>query len=171
MQVAHGPCAYLHALLVAGFSLQQVLLCGFLAHKMNAKQQQLAQLSCEYKTLVVFESAHRLAQTLALLPTYFPSKTPLCLLRELSKKHETIYRCYVGNLPADIVYKGEFVIVLDHNQGQQVLDWTRYCYEIKRLVQKGYKSKSATKMVAYKYNLKANALYAFCFHHKKTIES
>ncbi|MEK7084740.1 MAG: rRNA (cytidine-2'-O-)-methyltransferase, partial [Patescibacteria group bacterium] len=68
----------------------------------------------EKRTAVLLESSHRIQKTIRELSAVLLSNQRVCVMRELTKKFETVYR---GTLPQilamDIAKKGEFVIVIE----------------------------------------------------------
>lgn len=111
-----GPAAFLAALSVSGMPMNQFIYYGFLPIKKGRKTI-LTQLAEEPKTIVLYESVHRIQRTLTELAEYF-TKQPereVCICRELTKLHEQILYTKIADLPAiseTITIKGEFVIVI-----------------------------------------------------------
>jgi len=109
-----GATAFVPALVQSGIPTDRFLFEGFLPHK-KGRTKKLTQLSKEDKTIILYESPHRLIKTLEDLCKYFGEKTKASLSRELTKIHEetihgtlkTIKDYYSNKNP-----KGEIVIVL-----------------------------------------------------------
>ena len=74
---------------------------GFLPAKASARREHLAQLADETRTLVFYESSHRIAESLADMRAAFGDERPAVLARELTKLFETVLD---GNL-ADLQRK------------------------------------------------------------------
>ncbi len=105
----------LAALIVSGLPTQTFFFVNFLARKPLQKERFLTKLSSLSTTFVFFESVHRIKATLQLMQTIWPQHR-FALARELTKKHETIYRGQLSMLKLKtITLKGEFVLVIDHN--------------------------------------------------------
>jgi len=112
-----GPSAVTAALSVAGIPTDRFCFEGFLPAKAAARRAALEGLRSEPRSLVFFESVHRVADTLADLAAVFGPDREACLARELTKLHEELSRASLGELAAamaagDIASKGEFVIVV-----------------------------------------------------------
>ncbi|MCX6784492.1 MAG: 16S rRNA (cytidine(1402)-2'-O)-methyltransferase [Candidatus Komeilibacteria bacterium] len=109
-----GPSALAAALSVCGFVTDEFLFLGFLPHK-KGRQTQLAEIAKTNRTIVLFESVHRLVKLLGELVVVIPSRQ-LVVMKELTKQFETMWRGTAGELlkqiPAGKI-KGEFVVVID----------------------------------------------------------
>lgn len=110
-----GACAAAAALSASGFAADQFLFLGFLPKK-KGRQTLLTELKDEKRTIVLYESPHRLMKTLEDLGQYLGERT-ICVARELTKIFEEIKR---GSIPKIIEFfiknpekiKGEFVICI-----------------------------------------------------------
>ena len=112
-----GPSAVTAALAAAGLPTDRFTFEGFLPAKDAARRRVLERLSNESRTMVFFESVHRVAETLQSLIDAFGSERPAFIGRELSKLHEQCVHADLRDLSdqihdGDIVSKGEFVIVV-----------------------------------------------------------
>jgi 16S rRNA (cytidine1402-2'-O)-methyltransferase len=95
-----GPCAAVAALSVAALPSGRWAFEGFLPPKAGARRRALAELAGEARTLVFHEAPHRLAECLADLASVFGPSRPAAVARELTKRHETVYRGTLGELAA-----------------------------------------------------------------------
>lgn len=119
-----GPSAMLAAVSVAGLPSDRLCFEGFLPARAAARAQRLATLAAEPRTMVFYESVHRLGATLDDMVSIFGAERPAFLGRELSKLHE---QCIATSLAAladglargQIPTKGEFVLVV---QGSKTTD-------------------------------------------------
>ncbi|AKC87279.1 16S rRNA (cytidine(1402)-2'-O)-methyltransferase [Pseudoxanthomonas suwonensis] len=112
-----GPSALIAALSVAGLPSDRFAFEGFLPAKASARRERLAALAGEPRTLVFYESAHRIEESLADLRAAFGDERPAVLARELTKLFETVLDGTVADLHARVVAdadqrKGEFVLVV-----------------------------------------------------------
>jgi 16S rRNA (cytidine1402-2'-O)-methyltransferase len=112
-----GPCAFVAALSVAGLPSDRFVFEGFLPAKASARRERLAQLVAEPRTLVFYESAHRIEEALADLAVAFGDTRPAVLARELTKLFETVLDGTLAELHARVVAdadqrKGEFVLLV-----------------------------------------------------------
>lgn len=169
IEIINGPSSLLHALVVSGFKIQNFMFYGFLDHSKIKKEKELLKLKKEIRTIVIFESVHRIEETLLLINEIFGEKINLVVARELTKSHETIYRGNAENILKKLTYKGEFVILIDNNKIHEDTSLNDLLKEIKFLINKGEKDKIACKMIAYKYNKKTNELYKFWLSQKNNV--
>jgi 16S rRNA (cytidine1402-2'-O)-methyltransferase len=86
-----GPTAFVPALVASGFPCDKFVYEGFLPHK-KGKQTRLKILSQEERTVVLYESPHRLAKTLEQMQEFFGKTREVCVAREISKFYETYHR-------------------------------------------------------------------------------
>lgn len=93
-----GPSAVMVALAVSGLPTDRFCFEGFLPAKAAARRERLAALAGETRTLVLFESPHRLAALLGDLAAVMGAERRAAVARELSKTWETVYRGTVAEL-------------------------------------------------------------------------
>jgi 16S rRNA (cytidine1402-2'-O)-methyltransferase len=115
-----GPSALTAALSVAGLPTDRFCFEGFLPAKKKARQDVLASLASERRTLVFYESVHRVGKCLHDMIDAFGADRSAFIGRELSKLHEQGSFATLGVLHAQVVSgeiasKGEFVIVVAGN--------------------------------------------------------
>ncbi len=112
-----GPSALITALSIAGLPTDRFAFEGFLPAKTGARVKRLQALADEVRTLVFYESSHRIVATLADLLQVLGRERPIALMRELTKRYEQVFRGrieqVVEQLGADPNHqKGEFVLVV-----------------------------------------------------------
>jgi 16S rRNA (cytidine1402-2'-O)-methyltransferase len=116
-----GASALLAALVTAAIPTDRVLFAGFLPAKQTARRADLADLKPLRATLVFYESAQRLADTLADMAAILGAR-PAAVCRELTKRHEEVRRDTVDALAAHYgasdTPKGEIVIVVGGATGE-----------------------------------------------------
>lgn len=108
-----GPSAVITALSISGLPADEFLFLGFPPHK-NGRKTFFDKLALEERTVVFYESTHRIMKALAELDVRLPDRK-IVVCRELTKLHETIYRGTPSEVTAALErssIKGEFVIVL-----------------------------------------------------------
>jgi len=108
-----GPTAFVPALILSGLPLHRFVFEGFLPVK-KGRQTRLKELREEPRTIVLYESPHRLIKTLEDLRTAWGNR-PVAVIKELTKIHETIIRgplVEVIEKLKQISTKGEWVIVV-----------------------------------------------------------
>ena len=110
-----GATALIPAIVQSGFPTDRFIFESFLPPK-KGRQTRLKQWSEETRTIVFYESPHKIVKTLSQLQEFVGGDRRLSVSRELSKKFEETVRGTVNEL---ILYfskkapKGEFVIVLE----------------------------------------------------------
>jgi 16S rRNA (cytidine1402-2'-O)-methyltransferase len=115
-----GPSAFLAALVASGLPANQFVFEGFLPQK-KGRQTRIKSLITEERTIIFYESPHRILKTLKQLKDALGNRS--CVLaRELTKKFEEIYR---GTFSDAIEYftasspKGEFVLIVKGQNGNE----------------------------------------------------
>lgn len=117
VQAVPGASAILAALAVAGLPTDRFVFEGFLPAKRKARRERLMALKPETRTLVIYESSHRIADCASDLADILEPQRLLCIARELTKLHEESERMSVSALPAWLAadahrQRGEFVVIL-----------------------------------------------------------
>lgn len=112
-----GACAAIAALSVAGLPSDRFVFEGFLPAKAAARREHLQRLAGEPRTLVFYESSHRIVESLADLRDVLGGDRPAVLARELTKLFETVLGDTLADLHARVQAdadqrKGEFVLVV-----------------------------------------------------------
>ncbi len=112
-----GPSAITAALSVAGIATDRFVFEGFLPAKQAARIARLNSLKSETRTLVLFESSHRILECLQDLAETMGQDRQIAVCRELTKQFETILRGPVEKVRQQVQadpnqQKGEFVLVL-----------------------------------------------------------
>lgn len=112
-----GATAFVPALVCSGLPANEFYFVGFLPVK-KGRQKKLTQLANEKKTIILYESPHKLLKTLNDLKEYFGENCRISVSRELSKLYEQHIR---GTIAEAIQHfekqtpKGEFVITINGN--------------------------------------------------------
>lgn len=119
-----GASALTAAISVAGIASDRFSFEGFLPTKQKARRDTLQTLSAERRTLVFYESVHRINETLADLVAIFGADRQAFIGRELSKLHEQCVNAPLGELARriqddSIKRKGEFVLVVAGSRSAQ----------------------------------------------------
>jgi len=112
-----GPSAITAALSVAGLPTDRFRFEGFLPSRAAARRERLASLASVRETLVMFESVHRISDSLADLAEILGAGRQAAVGRELTKRHETLYRGSLAELMAAVAAdsggeRGEFTLVI-----------------------------------------------------------
>lgn len=112
-----GACAAIAALSVAGLASDRFVFEGFLPSKSKARRDALQALSLETRTLVFYESSHRISDFLTDAANVLGDGRQASVMRELTKLHETTMHGELSMLvdhfsSADAERRGEFVVVI-----------------------------------------------------------
>ena len=110
-----GATAFIPALVNSGLPCEKFVFEGFLPHK-KGRQTRLKILAEETKTMIFYESPHRVKKTLAQFVEYMGEDRNVSVSREISKKFEETIRGSVAEVLAHFETKepkGEFVIILE----------------------------------------------------------
>jgi len=110
-----GATAFVPALVKSGFPTDRFVFEGFLPHK-KGRQTIIKKLASEERTIILYESPHRLVKSLEQFIALFGPDRPISISRELTKIHE---ETVTGTLQQMLDYfslkevKGEIVMVID----------------------------------------------------------
>ncbi len=110
-----GATAFVPALVASGFPCDKFVFEGFLPHK-KGRQTRLQVLAQEERTVVLYESPHRLVKCLGQIAEFFGEERRVCVGREISKLYEEyrrgtctdVQKHYEAHAP-----KGEIVVVIE----------------------------------------------------------
>ena len=115
-----GPSAITAALSVGGLPTDRFAFEGFLPSKSAARRKRLQSLAAEARTLVFFESSHRIQDCLSDMEQVFGADRPAAVCRELTKQFETVLRGTLAAIRETVEQdenqrKGEFVVLVGGN--------------------------------------------------------
>jgi 16S rRNA (cytidine1402-2'-O)-methyltransferase len=111
-----GPAALVMALILSGLPTTRFVFEGFLPRSGGDRQQRLADIAAEERTIIFYESPRRIARTLADLAVVCGDDRRVALARELTKLHEEVWRGTLAQATAHFAAgepQGEFVVVVD----------------------------------------------------------
>ena len=164
-----GASASLSALTISGLSTRSFCFEGFLPSNKKEKKEKLQKLSQETRTMILYESPHRIKDTLAELQQYLGDRR-ISVSRELTKKFEETLRGNISEVHAILQQrdiKGEFVIVIEGIDIKDLIDneakkWHNITIEqhILMYMEQGMDKKEAIKKVAEDRNLPKKEVYA-----------
>ncbi|MFQ3549011.1 MAG: 16S rRNA (cytidine(1402)-2'-O)-methyltransferase [Armatimonadota bacterium] len=174
IQCIPGPCALINALVLSGLSTSSFVFEGFLPRAKTQQQSYLRNLIDQPRTLVFYESPHRLIKTLQNIYDVFGDRK-IAVARELTKIYEQTIRgniCEVISLLENRDIKGEIVIVVEGNMNQEKTandNENRVRKEIASLIKSGLSEKDAIKEVCKKLNISRNLAYSIALELKNNI--
>jgi len=119
-----GPSAVTAALSAAGLPTDRYCFEGFLPAKQKARRDRLVELKNETRSIVIYESVHRIRDCLADLVKIIGPDRNAFIGRELSKMHEQCVQATLADLQqkvdeGEIPSKGEFVIIVTGSDEEQ----------------------------------------------------
>lgn len=137
---APGPSAVLDALALSGLPTDRFCYEGFLPRKSGDRQQHLRSLLSERRTIVFYETPHRIAESMEDLLAVFGADRKMALCRELTKDFEEIRRGTISQICKSVENdppRGEIVLVIagasDEEIKQQNID-----FSVEQLAQMSY---------------------------------
>ena len=161
--VVPGPCAAIAALSIGGLASDRFVFEGFLPAKAPARRARLRELQGEQRTLVFYESSHRIRDCCGDLRDIFGAQREARLLRELTKLHETVLgetlEAICARLEEDANQcRGEFVLVIA-GAGEQIDDKVAEGRRVYALLREELPPAQAAKLAAAISGAPRKALY------------
>jgi 16S rRNA (cytidine1402-2'-O)-methyltransferase len=158
-----GASAVITALSAAGLPTDRFIFDGFLPAKSQKRQEYLASLQGESRTLVFYESPHRLRDTLADLGEILGSDRSLVIARELTKLYEEFWR---GTIAEGITHyqdkepQGEYTLLVAGNPpNKPQLTETELKNELLSMIKQGISRSQASREIAKDTGLSRRYLY------------
>ncbi|MGO2110355.1 MAG: 16S rRNA (cytidine(1402)-2'-O)-methyltransferase [Pseudoclavibacter sp.] len=155
-----GPTAVTTALAISGLPTDRFCFDGFVPRKAGERDRYLAGLAAEPRTTVLYESPHRLADTLRAMAAAWPAGRRVAVCRELTKLHEEVRRGSAAELAdwADAGVRGEIVVVVE-GATPVPADPDAAVARVRELVSGGERRKDAAAQVAAETGLGRRELY------------
>ncbi len=159
-----GASALISALVVSGLSTERFVFEGFLPRSGQEREERLAEITVETKTVVIYESPYRIQDTLEDLASRIPERQ-LALIREISKIHEEKIYGQVGELAEKMQERelqGEIVLIIaGREKDEDKIDFAEITVldHLKLLMDRGYTKKQAIKEVARVRDLPKSEVY------------
>lgn len=165
-----GPCACVTALTMSGLPTRRFAFEAFLPMDKKERGEILTELKNETRTIVLYEAPHRLVRTLSELYEALGDR-PAVLLRELTKKHETVFRsslasllsCYQQEKPL-----GECVLVIEGRSRESILSEEQRSWEeipieehVKMYENQGNSRKEAMRLAAKDRGVSKRDIYQY----------
>lgn len=155
-----GPSAVITALAISGLPTDRFTFDGFLPRKSGERETFLRSLATEPRTVVLFESPHRLARTLADMAAIWAADRRIAVCRELTKLYEEVRRGTAAELVpwAEEGVRGEIVIVVE-GAAPAIVDQAGAQAMVAELVAGGMRLKEAAAQVAAETGMSKRDLY------------
>lgn len=153
-----GAAACVTALTLSGLSTRRFAFEAFLPTDKKEREAVLQEMETETRTIVMYESPHRLVKTLKLLAERLGGERRITVCRELTKRHETAFRSTIAEASAYYEVndpKGECVLVIEGRSREEMrmeeqARWEEMSVEdhMEHYLSQGIDKKDAMKMVA-----------------------
>lgn len=161
-----GACAAISALCASGVASDRFCFEGFLPAKSKARRDKLTELADEARTLIFYESTHRILDSLTDVETVLGADRYVVLAREITKTWETIIGDEVGQLRTWLAEdpnrtKGEMVLIIEGKSAESSAEFSPQAIKALQLIAQELPLKKAAAIVAELYGYKKNALYQF----------
>ena len=159
-----GASALVAALSASGVASDRFVFEGFLPAKQGARLARLEQLVDESRTLIFYESSHRIVASVADFGQAFGGDRVLCIAREITKKFETIHSAPIAEaldwLQSDPdQQRGEFVLILAGNTAAQRKEVVTSVQQVLEALLAELPLKQAVQLAAQITGHKKNELY------------
>jgi 16S rRNA (cytidine1402-2'-O)-methyltransferase len=144
-----GPSALITALVISGLPTKSFVYLGFLPRRRKERQRMIASVARERRTIVAFESPHRLLESLADLREFLGDRR-ISVARELTKMHEEVWRGRIGEALSHFEEnppRGEFTLVIEGAE-EETWDEGRVRGELVKMLEEGIAKRDAVKIVA-----------------------
>lgn len=153
-----GPAACINALIISGLPTRRFVFEAFLPSDKKERGYVLAELENETRTMIIYEAPHRLIKTLEELRGVLGDDRRIAVCKELTKKHETVYRDTIAGAEAYYTEnepRGEYVLVIEGRDRQEIIrkeqeSWLSMSVEehLEYYLNQGIDKKEALKAVA-----------------------
>lgn len=165
-----GPSAVFTAIALSGLPSDRFTFEGFVPRKAGERGRLLADLAGERRTMVFFESPHRIHATLADFVTHFGADRPMTLSRELTKTYEETLRGTTQSIHEQVVarggLKGELTLVVAGAPEVSATSAADLTEDVAQLVESGMRAKDAAAHIAKIHGLKSRDVYEEYIHTK-----
>ena len=165
-----GPSAVFTAIALSGLPSDRFTFEGFVPRKAGERGRLLTDLAGERRTMVFFESPHRIQTTLADFVTHFGADRPMTLSRELTKTYEETLRGTTQSIYEQVVarggLKGELTVVVAGAPEVSDTSAADLTGDVAQLVESGMRAKDAAAHIAKIHGLKSRDVYEEYIHTK-----
>lgn len=169
VSVIPGASAILTSLVGSGLNISNFTFVGFLSNKSGTRLNQLKELSKINSTLVIYESSHRILDTIKDIKQTFNNDLNICIAKELTKVHEEYIRDKIANISLDKEkVKGEFVILIENKISKENMSDNEIKEKLIKLIkEEKLTNKEAILKISKDYNINKNIVYKLSLDIKK----
>lgn len=156
-----GPSALVTALSISGLSTEEFTFMGFLPARKTQRRKKLSELALEPRTMVFYESPHRLMEALTDMREICGDREA-AVIKELTKLHEEVLRGSISSVLdrlGESTVAGEYVIVMEGRKKEAAVSLEEALEEVRALMKKGKGRKEAVRTVSGEYGLSKKELY------------
>lgn len=159
-----GACAVITALCASALPTDRFIFDGFLPPKTGARQQYFQSIQGEERTVVVYESPHRIVASLQDLQAVLGDEKEIVVARELTKTFETFLRGSISDVLSQVEadsnqQKGEFVLMIRGAPQAKKQDVSPEAIELLKVLADELPLKQAAALTAKATGFKKNKLY------------
>ena len=167
-----GAVAAITALSASGLSTEKFVFEGFLSAKAKQRRSHLELLKSEHRTLIFYESPHRLRSTLQDMRDIFGDERQIALARELTKIYEEFWRGTIAGACSyyeEKVPVGEYTLILAGNPpSQREFTQEELMTELETIMNQGISPSQASRQLAASTSLPRRQLYQLALNLKNT---
>lgn len=161
-----GACAIIAALSVAGLPTNRFTFEGFLPAKQKARSDVFQALKDDERTLVFYETPHRIADSLKDMRAVLGDERKITLARELTKTFETIKQLPLADMCQWVIddknqQRGEFVLVVEGAKTQKLSELSPACIALLEALVQELPPKKVSKIVAEHYDVPKKLAYDY----------
>jgi len=165
IEVIPGPSALISALVISGMDASSFIFAGFLPAKKKQRIALLENLNKESRTIIMYESPHRLMAALDDISKVMGEQRKIAVARELTKLHEEVVRGKVSLVKEKFTNhppRGELCIVISAQEKQQgTKDIEIIVNEVEKLIENGWEKKEAFKLKAKENRISKSTIYNY----------
>lgn len=163
VEAVPGPSAVITAVAISGLAPGRFVFEGFLPKKSGDRRRRIAELKDERRTIVAFESPHRIEESLIDLREGLGPR-PAALARELTKMHEEVRRGTLEELVASVAAdppRGEITLVIEGaiHEHSIVVPPEELASQARTLMERGIDRKEALTRVARDAGVRKRAVF------------
>ncbi len=174
VSVVPGPTAVVSALAISGQKTRRFVFEGFLPADKKEREEVLASLENETRTIILYEAPHRLGKTIELLSRTLGERRNISIVRELTKVHEEVWRTTLAEAArayaeSDRQARGEYVLVIEGRDPGELLrekqaEWDMMSIRehVRLYEERGDDRKTAMKKVAQERGISKRDVYKEC---------